>query len=43
MRLTDRINDDSDICAQAEKVAERILHRLDEGQVKLQKIQNYGI
>ena len=41
MRLTERNNDD--ICVQAEKVAERILHRLDEGQVKLQKIQNYRI
>ena len=30
----------SDNFAQAEKVAERILHRLDEGQVRLQKIQN---
>ena len=40
MRLTERINDDSDNFAQAEKVAERILHRLDEGQVRLQKIQN---
>ena len=33
----------SDNFAQAEKVAERILHRLDEGQVRLQKIQNNRI
>ena len=30
----------SDNFAQAEKVAERILHRLDEGQVRLQKQNN---